>query len=405
METTPLFLSHITEDKALAGYLQTRIRRDFLKAIEVFVSSDGVSIEAGSDWLQSLRSALDRAKCVVVLCSPQSVARPWVNFEVGAAWLRELPVMPLCHGGLEPAQLRPPFSLLQGGSLAKSETLHSLYLLLSRLSGLEAPEADFEQMVHDIAGMASADAISTESVMPAVAADSPELVLHRALRGEVTSLHEAALSRLPGAYEALTKVATSAFDDQIRAEAISALGDLGDPRTIGFVSEMLLKSKFPVSKACARVLSNLKDPSTLPVLIKAMRLEVEWMSSQAAVEALAEFAPNLAQQICPALVEALGQGSFVAESAKQGLVQYGAAAEPALLAFLEDPDANVHVGKDVVDILGLVGGQSAVPAVRAFSNRLQENPGLGDSNRLRIDQSVASALKRLAAITKEVASS
>jgi HEAT repeat protein len=71
---------------------------------------------------------------------------------------------------------------------------------------------------------------------------------------------------------------------------------------------VLLKSKFPVSKACARVLSNLKDPSTVPVLIKAMRLEVEWMSSQAAVEALAEFALNFAQQICPALVEALGQG-------------------------------------------------------------------------------------------------
>jgi hypothetical protein len=49
MEIIPVFLSHITEDKALAGYLQTRIRRDFLKAIDVFVSSDGESIEAGSD--------------------------------------------------------------------------------------------------------------------------------------------------------------------------------------------------------------------------------------------------------------------------------------------------------------------------------------------------------------------
>jgi HEAT repeat protein len=404
METIPVFLSHITEDKVLAGYLQARIRRDFLKAIEVFVSSDGVSIEAGSDWLQSLHSALDRAKCVLVLCSPQSVTRPWVNFEVGAAWLKGLPIMPLCHGGLEPVQLRPPFSLLQGGSLAKSETLHSLYLLLSHLSGLDAPEVDFEQMVHDMAAMASADAISIESPMPS-ATDSPELVLHRALSGEVTALHEAALSQLPGAYEALTKVATSAFNDQIRAEAISALGDLEDPRTIGFVSQLLLKSKFPVSKACARVLGNLKDPSTVPVLIKAMRLEVEWMSSQAAAEALAEFAPNFAQQICPALVEALRQGSFVAQSAKQGLVQYGAAAEPALLAFLEDPDPDAYVGKDVVDFLVLVGEQNAVPALQAFSNRLQENPELGGTNRLRIVQSVASALKILAAKTKDVASS
>lgn len=86
-------------------------------------------------------------------------------------------------------------------------------------------------------------------------------------------------------------------------------------------------------------------------------------------------------------------------------MQYESAAEPALLAFLKDPDADMHVGKDVVDILGLVGEQNAVPAVQAFSNRLQENPGLGGTNRLRIGQSVASALKRLAAKTKDVASS
>jgi hypothetical protein len=86
-------------------------------------------------------------------------------------------------------------------------------------------------------------------------------------------------------------------------------------------------------------------------------------------------------------------------------VQYGAAAEPALLAFLEDPDANVNVGKDVVDILVLVGEQNAIPAVQAFKNRLQENPELGGTNRPRIGQSVASALKKLAAKTKDVASS
>jgi hypothetical protein len=58
-----------------------------------------------------------------------------------------------------------------------------------------------------------------------------------------------------------------------------------------------------------------------------------------------------------------------------------------------------------VDFLVLVGEQNAVPALQAFSNRLQENPELGGTNRLRIVQSVASALKILAAKTKDVASS
>ena len=75
------------------------------------------------------------------------------------------------------------------------------------------------------------------------------------------------------------------------------------------------------------------------------------------------------------------------------------------MAFLEDPDANLDVVKDVVEILGLVGEQSAVPAVQDFSKRLQENPQLGGTDRRRIQQSVASALKRLGADTKEAASS
>jgi hypothetical protein len=279
--------------------------------------------------------------------------------------------------GLGAGSTKTPILAIAGGSLAKSETLHSLYLLLSRLSGLDAPQVDFEQMVHDMAGMASTDAITIESTMPSIATDSPELVLHRALSGEVTSLHEAALSRLPGANEALTKVATSAFNDQIRAEAISALGDLGDPRTIGFVSQVLLKSKFPVSKACARVLSNLKDPSTIPVLIKgyALRSGMDVKSGSCGSTG------GVRTELCAADLSR-PRGGFRARvvccrKCEAGLVQYESAAEPALLAFLKDPDADMHLGKDVVDILGLVGEQNAVPAVQVFSNRLQENPGLG----------------------------
>jgi hypothetical protein len=78
---TQVFISHVTEDAAVAARLKRKMTEDFLGQLTVFLSSDNESIAAGEEWLSSVSEALRNSSIFVVLCSPIAIARPWVNFE------------------------------------------------------------------------------------------------------------------------------------------------------------------------------------------------------------------------------------------------------------------------------------------------------------------------------------
>jgi len=50
-----LFISHTSAEADFAQLLKHRIRKDFLGSVDIFVSSDGTTIEAGKPWLDELR--------------------------------------------------------------------------------------------------------------------------------------------------------------------------------------------------------------------------------------------------------------------------------------------------------------------------------------------------------------
>jgi len=79
-----LFISHITEEKELAQAFKEMVEHAFLGMIEVFVSSDAESIPMGKRWLETVSEALKRCAVEIVVCSPHSVTRPWIQFEAGA---------------------------------------------------------------------------------------------------------------------------------------------------------------------------------------------------------------------------------------------------------------------------------------------------------------------------------
>ena len=80
-----VFISHLSEESDIAQWLKGQLTRDFLGTLEVFVSSDRLTIEAGRRWLEEVDKALKTADMQVLLCSQEPVGRPWVNFEAGAA--------------------------------------------------------------------------------------------------------------------------------------------------------------------------------------------------------------------------------------------------------------------------------------------------------------------------------
>lgn len=150
MARTRLFISHISTETDLAQVIKRRLDQDFLGVLDVFVSSDKKSIQAGSPWLDDLNTALEDAKFVLVLCSSESIGRPWVNFEAGAGWIRGIPVIPLCHSGLSPSQLPVPLSLLQAVRGSEPDDLRSLYETIAARLNMRTPTGDFPGLAEEV---------------------------------------------------------------------------------------------------------------------------------------------------------------------------------------------------------------------------------------------------------------
>jgi hypothetical protein len=72
---------------------------------------------AGDLWLQKIKEALSSAEIVILMLSKRSVARPWVNFEAGAAWLADKTLIPVCYGNLSKNVLPHPYSGIQALNL------------------------------------------------------------------------------------------------------------------------------------------------------------------------------------------------------------------------------------------------------------------------------------------------
>ena len=54
---------------------------------------------------------------MISLISPLAIGRPWINIELGAAWIRRLPIIPLYHSGLPASHLPRPFQDFNGVAL------------------------------------------------------------------------------------------------------------------------------------------------------------------------------------------------------------------------------------------------------------------------------------------------
>ena len=145
-----IFLSHVTVESRLADLLQTHLTHDFLGLVEVFVSSDRTSITAGEEWLPKIIHELDQSSLMLVLCSPDSVERKWINFEIGAARFRGIPILPFCHSDQEPDLLPVPLNLPQGIQGSKSDGVWKLYKAVSQLLGSQVPDVRFDSYADEV---------------------------------------------------------------------------------------------------------------------------------------------------------------------------------------------------------------------------------------------------------------
>jgi len=143
-----VFISHIREEAPLAHSLKSWIEATFPDEVSVFVSSDLVSIQAGDEWYDKIMEALGATSVFIVVCSPISLERPWVNFETGVAAYRDVRIIPICHRGMVPGNLPQPLHRFQGIDISHATMPTQLMtpiatMLAKKLHAI--PEADMIQ--------------------------------------------------------------------------------------------------------------------------------------------------------------------------------------------------------------------------------------------------------------------
>ena len=161
MNTKQIFLSHIHEEKNLAVLIKEAIEEEFSGFVEVFVSSDGTSIPAGSNFLKRIEDGLVNCIGAIYLISPASVKRNWVNFELGAVWIRnaisirsgghEIPALPLCHSNMIPNELPQPIGNLNAIVANQASQLEFAFRSLQNaVGGKGALRTNFDELAQKV---------------------------------------------------------------------------------------------------------------------------------------------------------------------------------------------------------------------------------------------------------------
>lgn len=95
-----VFVSHCGSDTWVARQMAKRISRSGCRPF-----LDDFEIQAGSDFDAEILKFLERAHELVVLLTPWALDRPYVWAELGAAWVRRIPIVAVLHG-LSPSDLQ-----------------------------------------------------------------------------------------------------------------------------------------------------------------------------------------------------------------------------------------------------------------------------------------------------------
>jgi hypothetical protein len=141
-----VFVSHLHREAKFADLLRKRLTQDFKGQLELFISSDATSVPAGSEWFERVLAGMNRAQLQFVICSHQSVRRPWINYESGACRIRGVHVIPLCHTGITPEQLPVPLSMSEGVLLTDPKGLRRVYARIAEMLDEAVPAVDFARL-------------------------------------------------------------------------------------------------------------------------------------------------------------------------------------------------------------------------------------------------------------------
>jgi DNA-binding MarR family transcriptional regulator len=146
-----IVISHIQQDLRPALILKKWIENGFGNSCEALLSTDPESIPLFPRLVEENENTLANFKALILVCSPDSLQRPWISFEAGCAWMKKVLVLPVCYSGATPAELPPPLTLFSAFDLNDEGFPEKLFSALAKEMGLpQLPEIAYDRMRREI---------------------------------------------------------------------------------------------------------------------------------------------------------------------------------------------------------------------------------------------------------------
>jgi hypothetical protein len=142
LTTFVIFISHSGEtDRDVALYLKKLLESRLGTTAIVFVAPP--DIQKGANWHEVLHDQIFSSKALIVICSRNSWGSPWIWWEAGAAWGREILTIPL-FVGISPSQFGGPIgTYLQGATFSNPSEVNDL---IRRIFAEAAPNRAYNDL-------------------------------------------------------------------------------------------------------------------------------------------------------------------------------------------------------------------------------------------------------------------
>jgi hypothetical protein len=143
-----IFISRIEKHKDIADKLKQFLIDKFPKNLSVFVANDPDNIPLYDDWFEDIKDGIKNCDRMIILCTPDSVVRPWINFEAGAATILGKKIGFICFGGQSPGSLPSPIINIRVQAIDCSDDTHfqkhfnKLIEIIANQIGISVPDVN-----------------------------------------------------------------------------------------------------------------------------------------------------------------------------------------------------------------------------------------------------------------------
>lgn len=150
-----IFISHAVANKNIAQSLADEFEVTG-EDVTTFLASRPGDIRADESWLNGIERALQEADTYIIILTPESYLRPWVNFEAGAAWFFKRQLVFVRIQALSTDDIPSPINSRQVYAIDEKEQLIAVF------KAIGLPLEDPDQAVAKIVNHATADTVTGE---------------------------------------------------------------------------------------------------------------------------------------------------------------------------------------------------------------------------------------------------